>query len=322
MMAELAFYNENEARVYPFQPDTAGSRDPADIGTMRALADEVIVDAGFIMGIESGFADDVVRLARIERSGGKFLFEFVSSAPGLFGLPLVFERDVSSQDTTIEHVDNDPADEAVSEGSETVQCFQSLAWSGYLVTADVRPLQSLLPDDGDVIQGGPGEAVIEPAQIQSLAGRFVSRVGVANDDRTRYTAPEGCSPVNWDFTLGKTYVVEACMRGSPRFEAGFNAVVEQSSREGRITIGASRGAGKGEPTDQVPLFNAEAPPGDSDLLVGGPSCAETVKRINGVGGRTIRFLAGQGASITNGTGQHELVVDLSMADSVACQAGS
>lgn len=311
-MATPNWLNENSARAYPFIDSTV-DRVAAGPLTLRNLPDGVVVDAGFVAGVDSGFRDgDTIFLARIRRSGDTFYFEMESDAPGLDGAPLIFTRQLSDPDWTREFTDSEfrGLSESSQSHSAVDECIEPLWW-GYLVTGKMADLDVFLPTDG-VVGRGDGGATLETSLVQNLADSYVSKFGIANDDRTRVDAPDGCDAVVFPFDTGGTRVFAPCVVGNVRFRQGFNSAVRQSSSDNSITFGAGVGAGAGEPCAEIPLFTGEVPPEDSELLSGGPRCNEVLRSINGVGGPIFRISAGSGVTVTDVPDEHELIIDVDL----------
>jgi hypothetical protein len=325
-MPKIGWYNDNANRSYPFIRETVDEQPLAVPPTIENLPDAVIVDCGFIMGLQSGFDSALhdVFLQEIRREGSTFIYEFMSDAPELAGQTLLFSREAGSEDYQVEHVDgfNDPAtsvSDSVSESESESDCLEEPLWSGFLVTGKMSVLESLLPGD-DSIERVDNGATVEPALIQSLVTAYIDSFNLANNDRTRVTAAENCPPVTWPHSTDQIFTHQACMRGPVRLKPGFNAEVAQSTIDNEMVISADVGIGEGEPCEQVPLFDGESPPvgGDSQLLEGGPLCNETIRSINGTGGRITSLLAGRGVTITPFPAINKLVVDVNMAGLAIC----
>lgn len=157
-MPSLPWLNANAHRSFPFLAGTA-ARPGADPGSVEAVADDVVVDAGFVAGPASGFdpAADRVYLQRVRRAGGRLYFDFESDAPGLAGVTLTFGRDVSAAAGETEYADADtaggydPADSAASESASEAlagsgDCFQ-MGDSGTVVAAFDGRLRLYFNDD-------------------------------------------------------------------------------------------------------------------------------------------------------------------------------
>lgn len=326
-MPKLDFYNDNANRAYPFIKETVDQRPPAVPPTIENLPDSIIVDCGFLMGLQSEFDPKIhdVFLQEIRREGSTFIYEFASNAPELIDQPILFSREAGTDDYQIEHVDNfnvpvvsDSVSDSVLEVG-TEDCPPEPLWSGFLVSGKMPDLESLLPGN-DTIERVDDGGTVEPALIQSLVGSYIDSFNLANNDRTRVDAPENCPPVTWPHAINQIFVQRECLRGPIRLKPGFNAEIIQRTFNNELTITAEVGGGEGEPCDQVPLFDGESPPvgGVSQLLEGGPLCNETIKSINGIGGKIMSLLAGRGVTITSVPSKNKVVVDVNMTGLAVC----
>lgn len=305
-MPSPSFFNENENRAYPFVPG----------GTMPP--ERLVVDAGFVAGPMSRFETGTHRvwLAGVRRTGAVFHLDFASDAPELYGVTLTFSRHLSDGDFATEFVDSGASGLSASSlsgsGSDAPADCDEPLWSGFVVTGRMAAFEALLPADGAVAFA----AAVEPGLVQNLAESYVVRFGLANDDRTRVSPPDGCGdPVD---TQGVTHVQANCVTGDVVFVPGFNANVRQSTTDNSITLGAAVGDGAGEPCDTVPLYRGETPPAGSTLLEGGPRCNETVRSLNGIGGPQLNLIAGRGVTITSSPDDHRVIVNVNMSGLALC----
>lgn len=316
-MAAVGFYNSNRNRSYPFLAGGTGG-----------LPDSAVVDCGFLTGPLVDFRPgrDAIYLARVRRSGGRFTFEFASDCPDLAGVPLIFARAEDDPEYVAEAVEavldapggsaslSDSASSSSSAGPDGAGAF---LWSGYLVTGPLDDLAAALPDGG-VLERAPGGLVTEPALVQVLGGTLVAALNLANDDRTRVTAPEGCDAVAWPAQAGTTIAAARGLRGALELVPGYNAAVRQDSRLGVLTLGAAVGDGAGEPCAEVPLFAGEVPPEGSRWLGGGPDCGGVLRAINGVGGPLFTLTTGAGVSLAALPEEHRVVVTVDMHGLAVC----
>jgi hypothetical protein len=327
------FFDANRNRAFPLVTGTAGMPQSGPLG-LRNLPDGVIVDCGFLVGAQARFdpAAHSIRLSRVERFGGTFVLSFASDCPGLAGVRLSFTRAFPGEMYAVEHADSgqDYGSESLSlSGSASLSrsradagthCDQPL-WYGYLVTGDPAALDSFLSGDG-AVGGDPGDAVVEPALVQSLRDAAVTALATGNADRSRVTAAEGDPEPTWPYPTGHVFVNATCLTGEVVFVAGYNATVRQAARDNSVTIGASAGAGAGEPCGEVPLFDGEVPPAGSGLLSGGLRCNEVLRSVNGAGGPLLRLIAGPGVVVTPVPDEHRLVVTVDMSGMATCFASA
>ena len=83
-MGAPGFYNDNEFRAYPFIEEqdvvtvSSSSSLSASSGSVGRLPETSVVDAGFVMGIDSGYLEHlhIVYLEEVSRSGTTVTFKF------------------------------------------------------------------------------------------------------------------------------------------------------------------------------------------------------------------------------------------------------
>jgi hypothetical protein len=326
----LNWYNSNLGRTFPFRDGTVNQRPSS--GFLENISNALIVDAGFIAGLEAGFVQGVhsIWLETLSRVPGPvFYFDFASDAPGLAGIALRFTRTSSDEPYVTEFVESDESDVS----SETSAISQSLLeteprFSGFIVTGWLGKLIELLPDDNTQLsrQSATG-ALVEPALIQNMAESYLSGISLANDDRTRVTAVPGCPPVVWDYPTGQgvVFVQSQQLHGDVRFSGGYNISVTQDTANNAIVLSAEVGAGAGQLCNsEVALFGGETGPvnADSSLLEGGPLCGQTISSINGLGGSAAEIAGGVGVNIIPLPEQSTLIVDVNLLNLSACVGSS
>lgn len=319
-MAKSNFLNENSGRSFPFLDSFQEVLEQSFTAPFIAMPNSAILDFGSTMGVLSYYQDgmDSVYLSRVSRESGKFIFEFQSTAGGLAGQVLRFERLVGTTEIITEYSDVESADPEQSASASTTCPVDDSLWEGYLVTGDLRDLEDELTANGMEMTGDSDDAVIEPALIQNLSQQFLRSVNLANSDRTRVSNPVECIQPVLPFTQEAIYVNKECMLGDIRWKAGYNCVITQSDVENSITINGEVAGGEGEPCDEVPLFAGEIPATDSTLLTGGPGCNEVIRSINGVGGRVFDVQGGDGVDVTADPDNHQLTVNFSMTNLALC----
>lgn len=196
-------------------------------------------------------------------------------------------------------------------------CPDEPVWEGYLVTGPLDDLAALIPPGCSLITPD-NNTVVEPSRVQSLVKHYVRTLNLANDDRTRADAPDGCPELEYPFQTDMTYVQRECLVGDIRIKAGYNAVIFQDSFENSITIAAGVGAGEGEPCAEVPLFPEETTANGKTTLDGASKCNEVLRSINGVGGRILSLIGGPGVTITENPGASQIVIDIDMGGLAVC----
>lgn len=331
-MAVSDFFNENINRVFPFQAGTAGVNTPlSGPFSLLQLPDSLIADCGFIAGAESGYVEGVhsVFLYRIARVDTNLLeFEFRCDAPGLAGIPLIFQRLLSQPDYTTEFVESDISNEDLNSQSQSqsqsssqpaVTCEEP-AWSGYLATGRLSDISNYLSPGEQVVRAAANEVIVEVALVQNLADGQLVSVNVANADRTRAERPSQCPPLVWNFPIGVWRTNFQCVQGDIKFRAGFNTFLSQNAQTNTIVFSASAGAGDGFPCGQTPMFEAESPPvaATNNLLDGDFYCNEVLRTINGLGGPSLTFLADAGVSLIADAANNRLIVDINLSALASC----
>jgi hypothetical protein len=334
-MSKPGFYNDNRFRAYPFLKGSVGSP-TASTGTVDKLDNDSVVDAGFVMGLGSGYEAAVhsIWLDSVSRSGSVVTFTFKSDAPGLYGKPLVFTRDLNTATQfEVEYVDDieypagfsqvsdNPIFEVSDESSE--ECPPEPLWSGFLVTGALVNLAATIVSGQTFTRSTDTAGLIEPTLVQSLVSGYISSINLSNQDRTRVDSAAGCSDVSWDFPTGDNlvYVSAKCLRGDVRFKAGYNASIRQEDFNNAVVFGGVAGAGEGTVCNDEPkLFPGETPPiGDKNgLLEGGPRCNEVVRSFNGVGGQFSSLLSGLGVTIQAIPESHTVLIDVNMSRLSVC----
>lgn len=323
-MATPDFFDENLNRTFPFRRGSAGVGTP-DTGafTLRQLPDWAIVDCGFVMGPESGFVEGThqVYLSRISNvDDNLFEFEFVCDAPAIADKTLVFTRSISDPKFSSEFVESDFSDsefESVSYSFSDDDCGEPF-WSGYLTTGSLVKLVGRIPTDTSVTRVSELETIVEPCLIQNLDGSQLIAINVANADRTRSIRPAGCEANSWDFPPNEIYLSRTCIQGDVRFRLGYNSAITLVPSQNVIRFSAIRGAGQGEPCEQVKLFAGETPPvgANNNLLDGDFYCNEVFRTVNGLPGPDIRIIAGPGVRLS--TDESTIVIDVNLSDLPAC----
>ncbi len=311
-MAAADWYVENGHRAFPFVDAVAG----------MALPETAVVDFGCVFGLAANYddSDDSVYLFRVARTASAVRFEFRTTAPSMGGEALVFEVPSDSLEHTYFSTSSD-ARIGSSSSLPSSECGDDPAWEGYLVVGDLTDLLDVLGVD-DSMEDALGTTRVEPALIQNLARSFVRAVHLANADRVRVTAPDGCPAIDTGLGPGVLVTGVGCVRGDLRFSEGYNATVRQNGAAATLVFGAAVGAGAGEPCTEVPLRPGESSPDGGSLLTGGPTCAEVLKSINGVGGRTLSIRAGTGVRVFPGDVEGQLVVAIDLSGLAVCRTSS
>lgn len=328
-MSVSNWLDSNSQRAYPLQEG------PLPAG-LALLPEQALCDAGIDLGGLSLFrtGSHGVWLYRVARDSDTLSFCLRSDAPGLVGRQLCFAVPVDAAEYTIARAEarligDDPSssssvapgDPEAGPAAGTQECPGDFLAEGFLI---VGPLAGLLEtlEPGQEWIDPTGSALLEPGTLQVHDRRHTPRLLVANADRTRISAAEGCSVADAGYGPGP-FLVARCLQGPLRLRSGFNASLRQSAADNSLSLGAALGAGAGTACGEVELFPGESPPADSDLLTGGPDCGDTVTAVNGIPGPYLHLRGRTGIRVDRGQ-PHELVVTADYNGLVVCEpaAGS
>jgi hypothetical protein len=342
-MPALQWFNENMHRDYPF---LQGSTSRAALGAGNSLTNlsllpmEVVVDLQIVIGPQAGFdwtgaqyastslfvagEDDYadrhsVWLAAIANTvdGEEWEFVFESDCPALAGRPLVFVALNNSMYT---------AGPVTIRSNSPVDACGNFLWQGTLSLGNFSEVVAHLNSSATA----SGQLYIEPALVHNLNRSMVTSLAVANKDRTRAVAPPGCSAITWPYATGGIYTAANCLcNHEVWFQPGYNCNITQDQNNNALVISASQGGGAGEPCGEVAMAintggGYETPPNgypDDGLLEGGPSCADTLRTINGAAGPSVQFVAGQGVQISPDPSTNTVSIAVNMAGMVNCGGG-
>lgn len=325
-MANPAWYNDNQFRDYPFltrvEPlaETTGfSSSASTAGQISELGSAVVVDFGAIMEIDANYTEEeghTVYLHSISRAGDTFYLRFRTTAPDASNHEVVFAREATDAEFRIEWED---ASTIAGETAEPLACPLQPKWKAFLVTGDLTWLVDVL-NDGDTIVYYAGLWQIEQARIQSLMDSYLRAVTLANKPRVVTEPPDGCSYSSEGSIAVDAAIINArCLTGNLRWKEGYNCTIRQDNNNNAIIIGAGVGVGEGEPCDEIPIYEGEAPQNGSPFLSGGPGCSEIIKSINGVTGKDINLVAGPGFRVRAATNvTNRLVIDKALDDFALC----
>lgn len=292
-MANAGFYNENEYRQYPF----------IDKPEKRAvlaveLPTELIVDCGFILGIDSKFdaKTDYVYLKRLVVQANSYSFVFKTTAATALNTELIFHRLKTDENWLTEHKSSVVAD---------ISCATEPIWEGFIVTGN---LQLDTPPPIGTYDFALNDYEVEPAQLQSLVRSYLRSVSVGNYSRTVIPECANNSSSSQNPAAQRSIITQAnCLKGGIQFSGGINCNVEQNDITNTIRISPVRGANLNTPVatelcenhGELPLFTNEPKAQGSQFLSGGPACNELISSINGIGGPNVIINGGPGILVNN-----------------------
>jgi hypothetical protein len=290
-MPRAGFYNDNEYREYPFvfqQTYTA------------VLPTALIVDCGFVMGLDSGFDAEqhIVYLAAVTKTTNKLTFTFRTTAPGAENLPIVFTRNLPAGEWEYEMAQSQPItwDAAAEAG---VFCATEPAWRGFIVTGPLNEAADDIPNGTRIFNQ---ERVVEPGRIQSLVKAYLRSLNVGNYART-IIQPCGSNTPSGRF--GDVIVNASCIKGAIYLKAGFNCQINQSDALNQLRIVAIKDANTTgldaaafcQNGSEIKLYSDETPPTGSKFLSGGPACDEVITSINGLPAPDVKIVGGAGIQV-------------------------
>ncbi len=293
------WYNLNAKRAYPF------------VTNASSLPDTVVVDVGLVAGGDSGFdpGEHRVVLAQVAETGADLEFTFTSDAPGLVGEPLVFRCPADSTGFVRMTAE---APEGLSESAD--DCNEP-SWWGFLAVQDLASVLALtlggsyVPDE---------ELRVEPATVQNLNLAYVSRLSVANADRTRATPPEGCPEFEWPVEPQDYWFRAVCLTGRVQFEGGQRMRVEQLDASNRLRFYPGAKPADPSPCAQVPVYTGETPPPWSPYLDGATGCHQAVRSLGGADGPHLAIESSTGASVTTEPENNKIIIDINFTGLVVC----
>lgn len=304
-MPKPGFYNDNEYRAYPFIYADRTQTEPT-------LAESVVVDAGFIMGLDAEFdaTQNSIWLASITRTALNVVFTFETDAVGAANAQLSFRRVVGdAEEWLTEYAQTDAAN---------LPCAEEPIWEGFLVTGVLTKLADSI-FDGQTINFAKNEYQIEPGRIQNLAKSYLRSITLGNYERT--TIP----PCGTTRTFVRPVILNAgCIKGDVKFKEGYQCQITQNTRTSTIDISASPTAGAEkdekfcENGSELPLFVGEQKPDNSKFYSAGPACDELIFTVNGIGGKNISLIGGNGVAITI-TDENQLKLTFNTNAQNACQ---
>lgn len=288
-MTRASFLNDNEYRQYPLVP----IEDPP-------LDKDLIVDCGFITGLDSGYNPDthVVYVAAVRRIGALLEVEFRATAPNLAGHPLIFRRSAAAEEWEEEYRESAAAN---------LTCATEPLWSGFFVSGVVTTTFEKL-NDGANVTFTAAQTAVEPARVQTLVKSYLRSVNVGNYART---AVPPCTGTEETIITPATEIIVngTCISGHVKLKQGYNCQITQQEFNNTITILAVKDANTANPElcqngSEIPLSSNEAKPelvdGEpekSKFFSGGLACDQTITSINGLGGPDVKLAGGAGVQI-------------------------
>ena len=313
-MAERGFLNIADFISYPLvtYADRKVLAPPEDFPRQP----KGIVDAGFIMGLDSGFraAANNVTLYALVMTPTDISFDFRSDASGLSGFRWLFTFSLTDPFGCTQY-------QKVTKISTGLE-FDELG-EAYVVSGDFEKLIAgitvgvhIVADDNE---GRP--LYVEPARIHSLVDTYARGISVAD---SRRSCPEACCTSSSSSSSGpvvqdSAFVQAAGLQGAIDFMAGWNSVIQLDEVNNAIVFGAEIGAGDGPQCVNGCWINylvdeqgLRVDTGNSKMG-GCDDCGAFIRSINGQGfdNGKVELRGGPGIYVEIVNGVIEVTVDLS-----------
>jgi hypothetical protein len=318
-MAERGFLNIADFISYPLvtYADRQVLAPPEDFPRQP----KGIVDAGFVMGLDSDFraAENNVTLYALAVTATDIAFDFRSDASGLLGFRWLFTFAKTDPFGCTQY------QKATQIGSGFE--FEELG-EAYVVAGDFEKLVAgisvgvhLVADDND---GNP--LYVEPARIHSLMDTYTRSLIVANERRG---CPAPCCPsepsnsssssAGGEEVQNSAFVQQYGMQGNIDFMAGWNSTIQLDVVNNALIFGAEVGAGEGQQcvNDQwinylVDELGLRIDTGRK-VTGGCDDCGAFIRSINGQGFNNgkMQLRGGVGVYVDEVNGELEVTVDLS-----------
>lgn len=335
-MSKQGFYFDNMFRAYPFVDSPTGMSLPED-----AIVDfncHIYSDVGYVAGVNK------VWLNSVERSGDDFIFTFISDASGLSGKHLTFIKNLNDVELSYafsEAVGSYSTSSSVSlASSESAtynpdSCPEKIIWEGFIVVGSLNRLANVM-EPGESMYDYNGDTAIEPALVINAQDSTVRTVNVANKIQATVKAPEECDDLNRPDN-GEIYAYQTCITGDIKFAHGYSCNVDISSRSNEITFTATvneafAGQFCGNEPSSIRYASNLVPgikvgtghylPEGWSAYSGGPMCNETLKSINGIGGKRLWIVGGQGINLTTNQENYSISVEATLSGLAICANSS
>ena len=323
-MAERGFLNVADFISYPLvmYADRKVLAPPEDFPRQP----KGIVDAGFILGLDSGFQAAVnnVTLYALVMTATDIAFDFRSDAPGMSGFRWLFTFSLTDPFGCMQY----QKVTQIGSGFEFAELGEA-----YVVVGDLEKLIANITVGVHVVaddnEGNP--LYVEPARVQSLVDTYARGINVANGRRS---CPAPCcepTPSNSSSSSSSSggggpeevqnsaFVLQYGMQAAIDFMEGWNSVIQLDTGNNAIIFGASIGAGDGQQCLNDEWINylcdeAGLRVDTGRATTGGcDDCGAFIRSINGQGfiNGSLELRGGIGVYIDEVKGELEVTVDLS-----------
>lgn len=298
-MPEPGWLNQNQNRAFPF------------VSPLPGVANECVLDAGFVFDNGSGFDHGLHRvyLAGVLRNSGTTRFRFACDSPLLAGSFLDVVRPDTATSPTTYYMQS-------PQTTGETGCTSS-RWEGFVTLGNCLSIAGTVADGNSMVWSAADNR-IEPALLRDAQGTVVTSLNLANLDRTRATAPTGCTAFAAPPT--SVWIVRTCLAGSVVLGGGNNAVL--SSGDSVLSVQAQPGGGDGPSCGGLPLHPSETVPAGRTTLDGAWRCVDVLRSVNGVEGPHIFFRGESGVEITEDPANHRIVVSGNLTGLDICGSGA
>lgn len=289
-MSNRDFLNENDLRFYPFV-------DTADFSfSVGTLPRQGLTDAGFMLGLDSGFEADVhgVALYAVRVTASSTEFDFRSDAPGMANYRWLFRFPDDAAFGSSARVDAEHISTEVGDSDR--------GW-GFLTVGSLYAVRALGPGLYSLIT----PPSVEAALVQSLVDTFARSINLANDARR---CPAVCCPSSSSSSSGltdTTFLEFAGLTGDIRFKEGINTFIQVNEIDNAIDIEGIIGAGAGAACEDIII--------DENGFQRGEDCVDCSALAKSINGRTtsngkLRLIGGPGITLTSFPGINLISVDV------------
>ena len=322
------FYFDNMFRAYPF----------IDTGSNSVIPDDVIVDFKCSISSSSGFVEDEnkIWLYSVYRSENDLIFSFACDALGLSNYLLTFSVPLTASELTHSFsyltMISDSCTSGYSSSSSGSAYEPEPLWDGFIIVGKLTSFIETI-SAGECLSGHSSDAEVEPSLITNMQNVAVRSINIANKAPTVVSEPDECPQV--DEQVYYTYVYHTDITGDVTFTDGYSCNVSMTESDNSITFtttvdNAVKGQFCGEdplgpikyPSSLIPgirvgIDHTETPEG-SQLYSGGPLCRDTLKSINGVGGRRLWIIGGKGIRLTTDQGNNAIDIEATLSGLAVC----
>ncbi len=322
------FYFDNMFRAYPF----------IDTGSNSVIPDDVIVDFKCSISSSSGFVEDEnkIWLYSVYRSENDLIFSFACDALGLSNYLLTFSVSLAASELTHSFsyltMISDSCTSGYSSSSSGSAYEPEPLWDGFIIVGKLAAFIEII-NTGECLSGYGSDAEVEPSLITNMQNVSVRSINIANKAPALVSEPDECPQV--DEQVYYTYVYHTNITGDVTFTDGYSCNVSMTESDNSITFSTSvdnavKGQFCGEdplgpikyPSSLIPgirvgIDHTETPEG-SQLYSGGPLCRDTLKSINGVGGKRLWIIGGKGIRLTTDQGNNAIDIEATLSGMAVC----